>query len=107
METLLEAAEQAVPFLRERLGPARPVDPRRIARLIADLDSEECSVRERATEELARLGESAGPVLREACARTRSPEVRRRLEQLLERLEAAALPPESLRGIRSVEVLEQ
>jgi RNA polymerase sigma factor (sigma-70 family) len=96
---------QAVVLLRERLRPVLPPDARRIARLIADLDSEIFAVRDGAVKELARLGDVAAPALRQACAAKPSPEVRRRLEQLL--ADANGWPPDLLRQWRALEVLEQ
>jgi RNA polymerase sigma factor (sigma-70 family) len=102
----LERAPDAVPFLRERLRPVAAPEAKRVARLIAELDSERFSVRERATRELAELAELAAPALREALPGASSAEQKRRLEGLLGRLEAAGLPRETLRQMRAVEALE-
>jgi len=99
--------EQAVPLLRERLRPAGPVDPKRLARLIAELDNPEFAVREQATTELERLGESVLPALRGVLQAKPTPEVRRRLEGVAERLTGPITQPERLRVVRAVAVLEQ
>jgi hypothetical protein len=105
---LAAAPEASVPFLRERVRPAVPADAdRRIGQLLADLDSEEFAVREEATTELARLGRAAEPALRKAFQGPPSQEVRRRVERLVEELDRQPLPPEQLRLLRAVEVLEQ
>jgi RNA polymerase sigma factor (sigma-70 family) len=96
---LTAAPDQAVPLLRERLRPARRPDPQRLARLIADLDSDQFSVRDKAARQLDGLGEMAGPALRDALAGHASPELRRRAEVLLDRTD--------LRPLRTVAVLEQ
>jgi WD40 repeat protein len=105
--TLATAPAQALPLLREHLRSVAPSGPR-IARLIVDLDSDTFAVRQRATDELAKLGEMAEPALRQALAKPDSLEVRRRLEQLLEPLkERAPLSGEELRACRALEVLGQ
>src|SRR5262249_49797424 len=54
---LVADPEQAVPFLQGRLKPVAPVDAPRLARLIADLDSSQFAVRQKATEELEKQRE--------------------------------------------------
>lgn len=82
------------------------MDHRRIERLIADLDDGRFAVRDRATRELAELGELAEPALRRALAGGASPEARRRLNALLDRLGGRGLAAETVRQIRAVEALE-
>ncbi len=81
------------------------LDVARLARLIADLDSDQFETRRRASQALEHLNESAIPALRKALAARPSAEVRRRLEEILERLEGP-LPAERLREVRAIEVLE-
>jgi WD40 repeat protein len=104
---LIAVPEKAVPLLRQRLQPDRGVDPDRVRRLVADLDSAEFAAREAASRQLEQLGGEAEPALRRAVGRRPSPEARRRLNDLL------ALPPgrlragpEVLRGLRAVGALE-
>jgi WD40 repeat protein len=104
--SLTAAAPQAVPWLKERVRPVAPVGPRRLARLIADLDSDLFETRESASRELERLAEVAGPALRQGLTDRLAPEPRRRVEQLLERLEGWDAFPERLRVLRAVEALE-
>jgi hypothetical protein len=98
---LAAASERAVPLIAAHLRPVQPVDPERIARLLGDLDSDEFTLREKATRELEQLGAAAEPALRKALAENPSLELRRRMERLLERLAA-----EHIRGLRVLEVLE-
>jgi hypothetical protein len=109
MRALAARPERAVPFLRRRLEPVPAPDPRRLARLLAELDSEEFAQREEATRELGRLAETAEAVLRKALAGGPSPEARRRIDGLLDRLREERLRPsaERRRAVRAVEVLEQ
>jgi RNA polymerase sigma factor (sigma-70 family) len=103
--TMLSAAgERVVSFLQERLQPATAVDAQRIGRLLDNLDSNSFAVREKATRELEALGEVAEMHLSKALQRPRSPESRRRAEQVLDRI---AIPSgDTLRALRAVEVLE-
>jgi WD40 repeat protein len=105
--TLAAAPQEAVPLLKERLRPVAAPNARQISRWLADLDSSRFAVRRRATNELARLAEVAGPALRQALAGSPGVEVRRRLEQLVKQLESPITRPEALRSLRAVEVLEQ
>ena len=102
--TLVACPRQSVSFLKEKLHPVVAVNPERTAQLIAGLDSELFAERERAAKELERLGESVLPALRRALADRPSPELRRRLQQLVEQLQAQAR--QELRCLRAIEVLE-
>jgi hypothetical protein len=101
--------KQTVPFLRQHLRPAaRPrVDQAKLERLVAELDARSFQVRERATRELRDLGSRAGPALRKALANPASPEARRRLEALVQRLSDVPIPPASLQAVRALRVLEE
>jgi WD40 repeat protein len=102
---LARAPAQTLPWLRRHLRPFPSPDRKRLDQLIADLDSERFEVRKRATAEIERQGESARPALQKALAGPRSPEGRRRLEQLMEKFEASR-SPEQVRALRAIEVLE-
>jgi hypothetical protein len=106
---LVAAAESALPFLRDRVQPVPAVTPQRMAALLADLDSDQFEVRRQAQQALQKLGEVAEPALRKALADSPSADVRRAADQLLARLEGARFnpPPEVLRTLRAVAVLEQ
>jgi hypothetical protein len=106
MAGLTSAPGQAVALLRGRLRPAPATDGKRIARLIADLGGEEFAAREKASEELARLGDLAEPALRTALAAEPEPEAQRRLRRLLDAAKKGELSPEAARQVRAVEVLE-
>jgi WD40 repeat protein len=102
---LIAAPGQAIPFLRQHVPPDLADGPR-IAGLIADLDSEQFTARERARRELEALGGAAGPALRKALASQPSAELRRSAEALLQE-PAVIRSPEVLRRVRAVRVLEQ
>jgi WD40 repeat protein len=95
-------------FLGKRLQPADQPDAQRMSRLIAHLEDERYAVRQRATEELARLGTAATPQLREALTRQPTLDKRLRVEALLGRLANPWVPSaEELRALRALEVLER
>jgi RNA polymerase sigma factor (sigma-70 family) len=105
---LIGSPAQAVPLLREKMQPVSiKVDGARLTRLVAELDDDQFTVREAAEKELDRLGEVTGPALRKALAGQPSPELRRRLERLLEKQDEANLTPERLRARRGLDVLER
>jgi hypothetical protein len=109
--TLAGLPEQALPLLRGRLRAVPRPDPKRVARLIAQLDDDAFAVRAKAHAELAALGEKAEHALRNALKSPASVEARSRLEGLVAGLEAQkrerkALTGEALRELRAVEVLE-
>src|SRR5262249_41689172 len=83
---------QAVPLLRGMLRPVARTDRRRVARLIEAMDDERFSVRERAREELQQIGDAAAVSLLEALEGRPSLEQRRRLEELLGKLEDPSSP---------------
>lgn len=103
---LMAAPAQAVPLLRERLRPQPKVDKAMVDRLIADLDSNRFPVREKAQQELEKLGRTAEPALQRVLNEQPSLEVRRRVEELLEKLSGWVRAPDRLQTIRGVEVLE-
>lgn len=104
---MVQAPQQAVPFLKARLRPVEAPDPKRIDQWIADLDSNTFGTREKATAELERVGPLAAPALtKKLKEQLPSLEVRRRMERILEKQESHSLSPDELRAWRAVEVLE-
>jgi hypothetical protein len=103
---LAGSPKQALPLLREALPLAKPMDADRVAKLIVALDDYDFEKREKATDDLARLGEQAGPDLRKLLEGKPSTEVRRRAEFLLERMRNAGESGERLRQVRALEVVE-
>jgi RNA polymerase sigma factor (sigma-70 family) len=97
---------QAVALVQERVRPATPADAERVARLLADLQSDRFEVRRQAELALEGLGEAAGPALRRALADEPPPDLRQRLQRLLDKLAGTAPPAGLARDLRAVEVLE-
>ncbi len=107
LRALAAAPRDSVPFLRTALKPVPLVEGQRIQRWIADLDSDEFAVRQRAAAELEKLGEMAHPALRKALANKPTVETRRRIEQVLEATELSEPTPARRQALRAVEVLIQ
>jgi WD40 repeat protein len=100
--------KEAMPLLREHLKPVQGVDAKRIEQLIADLDSNEFSVREKATADLEELGEQARPALKKALEGEPALDTKKRIEKLIEKLTAGQAPSgKLLRTLRAVEALER
>jgi sugar lactone lactonase YvrE len=96
----------AVAFLKEHLDPAALPDTDKIAKLVAELDSDQFEARKKAGKELEKLGETAAPLLRKALEADPSAEVKKRLEDLLAKADSKTPGSDSLRSLRAVEVLE-
>jgi RNA polymerase sigma factor (sigma-70 family) len=106
---LAAAPRQAVPYLREKIQRVAPADARlreRVAKLIADLDSDAFAVREAATRELEKLADLAEPFLRKALEGNNSLEAQRRLKLLLEKAKGIDLSAEQRRQLQAMEALE-
>ena len=103
---LRQSPAEAVALLKARLRPAEPADPRRVARLLDDLDSGQFAVRDKAARELEPVIDQAEPALRKRLASKPSAEFQRQAERLLKQLESPTSSPEVLRALRAVEVLE-
>jgi hypothetical protein len=104
---LAASPEEALPWLKEHLHPARAIDAKRLHQLLADLDNDQFRIREKAQADLQELGELAEPALRQALAQKPVPEVRQRLETVLGRLRGPVMQPEKLRLLRAVAILEE
>lgn len=81
-------------------------DPKLVAGLIADLDSKDFAVRQKASAALEKLAELAVPQLRAGHEKPAPLEMARRIEKVLDTVAGQPLPPEKLRDLRAVETLE-
>ena len=106
MRVLMARGDDTVAWLRQRMPP--PAEPaERTVQAVALLDAGRYQVRERAQFELARLGHPGRPALLAAARTDLSPEMRRRVEILLQATRGPDLSPDGLRSARAVEVLER
>ncbi|HEY7155866.1 MAG TPA: sigma-70 family RNA polymerase sigma factor [Gemmataceae bacterium] len=105
---LADDPQPSVSFLKERLRPVPPIPPEAIRSLLDDLDSDRFKVREEAERKLRAFGERVISPLRATLKEKPSLERRRRIEALLEVLEAPApLTGETLRAVRTIQALER
>jgi hypothetical protein len=102
---LLAANDRAVAQIARHLRPAPALDNKRIAALIADLDSDQFAVREKAVAELAKLGEAADTALQNTLKGSPTLEVRRRAEALSAKI--AQPSGDRVQALRAMEVLER
>jgi hypothetical protein len=103
---LLDDPDTAAGLLRRKLAPApATVDRAAVLKAIADLDADDFATREAAGKALAGAGPGGEPLLREALAKPRSAEQRRRLESLLADLKHEPTP-DDWRVMRAVQALE-
>jgi len=97
-----------VAWLKDHIQPVSGVDPKRIDQLIADLDDNNFTVRQRAAEELEKLGELAEPALEKVLKNKPNLDLEKRIQALLEKIVTGKEPPASiLQALRGLEVLEE
>jgi WD40 repeat protein len=89
LKKLAAKPAEAVPFLKARLRRAAEAEGRAAA-LIADLDSDQFQVREKASRELEKLGADAAFALRVVLEGEPSAEVRQRIQTILDKLKRSA-----------------
>jgi WD domain, G-beta repeat len=106
IDTLIHAPRQSVPFLDERVRPEPAPDAARLKQLVADLDGNQFAVRQRASQDLERLGELAEAALRRILKDQPSVELGKRVDGLLDKLPSVSWSGERLRLWRVIQVLE-
>jgi RNA polymerase sigma factor (sigma-70 family) len=105
---LVDDPRASVSFLQGRLQAVLPPPPGVVQRLLDDLDHDEFKVREAAQEKLRALGETVGPLLREALKAKPALEKRRRIAAVLRAVDTSRpLSGERLRAVRAVAALER
>ncbi|HZZ82745.1 MAG TPA: WD40 repeat domain-containing protein, partial [Gemmataceae bacterium] len=104
---LAAGAKDAIPFLSKEIKPAAAIDPKKIDQWIMDLDSSNFQKRTRAAAELEKIGELARPALKKVLDSEPSPEMRRRVEPMLDKLVTGTLTAEQVRVARVIEALEK
>jgi hypothetical protein len=101
----MSADPGSVAFLREKLVAAKPPDRDRLAKLVAELDSNQFNTREAATKELESHGALAVPFLDEALKGKLSPETKSRVQRLIDSAKRGPNAAE-VRQLRAVRALE-
>lgn len=104
---LARGGAPALAMLKDRLKPVAAPEPQYIARRIAELDAKELADRQKAEEELETAGDAVIAPLRKAWADPKaSPEMKQRLERLVQKLEGFPFSSDCLRQSRALEALE-
>jgi WD40 repeat protein len=108
MWKLVRSPAQSVTYLRQELARRHVGIPPEAAKLINDLDSDSFKAREQASAAIVKLGASAELALEQALPHVRSLESRRRIQRLLEKMDAGKdFSAEQAALLRCFEVLER
>jgi HEAT repeat protein len=92
----------SLPLLESRMSLPALANADQLARLVADLDSERFAVRQEAAQALEKHGDAAEGYVRKVLTGNHPLEVRRRLEQFLEKQDK-----DVIRKLRAIETLAQ
>lgn len=103
---LSSAGDKAIALLRVKVTVRKAPEEARITQWIADLDSPDFSVREKAQKNLRSLSIQAEPHLRKQLQANPTLEMRRRIRNLLEEIESRSLTADEIREVRAVQALE-
>jgi hypothetical protein len=106
MGRLMRCPDVSGPYLKRQLLGRKGPDVAKLKAWVADLDDDHFDKRETASTELAKRLPMAEPLLKERLAGKPSLEASRRIEDLLSRVGSEPLPPETIRDLRALEVLE-
>jgi WD40 repeat protein len=103
--SLVSQGKRSMELLESKIKPMPPPDEHKLAQMIADLDNDLFSVRDKASMELANFGSTVEKYLRDARSKNPSPEVVRRIDELLNRI---SQPPQGkeLHLLRGIQVIE-
>ncbi|MCI0682022.1 MAG: WD40 repeat domain-containing protein [Gemmataceae bacterium] len=108
MRRLLATPPAAMELARQHVQPTPLPDEGLVAKTIRDLDSPIFAARQRAQDELTKLGDAIRGHLDKAAAdRTATIEMRQRVAAILKRLDGNAPAGDQLRELRLVELLER
>jgi hypothetical protein len=105
---LSAASDSTVVFLKIHLKPVQPIGAGYADKLIMELDDRQFEIREKASRELLQLGELVVPASRKALKGKISPEMKKRLEELLGSIDSHGnMSGERIQILRALEVLER
>ncbi|HYV36257.1 MAG TPA: hypothetical protein VE988_11170, partial [Gemmataceae bacterium] len=107
INALASAPAVSVPFLKTKLKPIAPADPKVLQQLLEDLNSEKYPTREKATVELEKLGDLARAALYERLKANPPLEMKQRMEKLMSKLNGPVESAQTLQALRAIETLER
>jgi hypothetical protein len=99
--------KETVAFFRANVTPSKGIEAEDASRWLSELASSDYAMREKATKALEAAGEHLEELLRKSLSKDTSGETRRRLEQLVEKIDRYEENQDRLREVRAVEVLER
>jgi len=100
------AGRLATPLLKNKLKMLVPVDRQRITNILADINHEQYGRRDKAVQDLEKVGALCEPLIQQALKNPPSMDARRRLEKLLEKINGPLPSPDTLHVLRAIEALE-
>jgi hypothetical protein len=106
MEYLYRRPTESIKLCSGKITVPVAVPPEKIAKLIAELDSEDFTDRQAAVKELEAIGGEAIDALGNVLVKSSNPETRKLAGEVIGHYEAATLKGEDLRLVRMVELLE-
>jgi WD40 repeat protein len=106
MEFLYRRPLETIKLCGERIAVPTAISADKVAKVIADLDSDDFPVRQVAVKELEAFGGEVIPALRTVAEKSSNPEARKLAAEVIARHEAASLKSDDLRFFRAVELLE-
>jgi hypothetical protein len=104
---LVATGNQAVTFLATRVKPVPAPDSARLSKLVTELGDDLFATREKATAELAMMGELAAPALQARLKDNPSAEVSFRANYLLDRLHPDLPTGDRLREFAAIRILQR
>jgi WD40 repeat protein len=108
LRRLIARPAEAVALAQKHLQPATPLSAEAIAKKIRDLDSPIFLTRQKAQDDLTQMGDEIRARLEKAAAdKDASIEMKQRVAQIVQRLNAAVPIGDRLRELRAVELLER
>jgi hypothetical protein len=106
VQTLADFPAEAADLIKARLQATARVKDDVIAAKISDLDSPTHAVRQKAEDDLKKLGDQVEAQVKKALTADPSPEAEKRLGAILKALDGHVPTGDDLRAIRAMETLE-
>jgi hypothetical protein len=98
--------QAALKLAGEHLKPAEPIDTQWVAARLRDLDHQQFAERERATRELAELGDRVAAAVEKFLAKGPSAEARGRADRILAGIRTRGAADQAAQSLRALEILE-
>jgi WD40 repeat protein len=97
---------QTMPFVKSHIKLLVPADPQRVQVLLTELGHDQITRRDKASQDLEKLGALCEPALQAALSKKPSMDTRRRLEKLIARAREPIPAQDTLHALRLIEALE-